>query len=158
MPIGIGGKMTKEQINEFSMRISQSNKTQIVVITYEIIINYLDSGMISFDNKNVTDFVFNIKKARQFLNQLSSSLDFTQKISFELMNLYMYANDCLVKSEIKQQNVNLSTVRDMMEKLREAFEIVSKDDKSMSVMQGGEKVFQGLTYGKNAMGTVMVSK
>ena len=150
--------MTKEQINEFSMRISQSNKTQIVVITYEIIINYLDSGMISFDNKNVTDFVFNIKKARQFLNQLSSSLDFTQKISFELMNLYMYANDCLVKSEIKQQNVNLSTVRDMMEKLREAFEIVSKDDKSMSVMQGGEKVFQGLTYGKNAMGTVMVSK
>ena len=158
MLIGIGGKMTKEQINEFSMRISQSNKTQIVVITYEIIINHLDSGMISFDNKNVTDFVFNIKKARQFLNQLSSSLDFTQKISFELMNLYMYANDCLVKSEIKQQNVNLSTVRDMMEKLREAFEIVSKDDKSMSVMQGGEKVFQGLTYEKNAMGTVMVSK
>ena len=49
--------MTREEINQFSMRISQSNRTQIVVITYEIIINYLDSARDSFDNSNVTDFV-----------------------------------------------------------------------------------------------------
>ena len=96
MVISGGRQMTKEQINEFSLRISQSNKTQIVVITYEIIINYLDSARISIDNSNVTDFVFNVKKARQFINQLSSALDFKYKISFDLMNLYMYANECQI--------------------------------------------------------------
>ena len=89
--------MTREEINQFSMRISQSNRTQIVVITYEIIINYLDSARDSFDNSNVTDFVHNVRKARQFVNELSSVLDFRYKISFELMNLYMFANECLLK-------------------------------------------------------------
>ncbi len=150
--------MTKEQINEFSLRISQSNKTQIVVITYEIIINYLDSARISIDNSNVTDFVFNVKKARQFINQLSSALDFKYKISFDLMNLYMYANECLIKSEVKLEDVNICVVKNMMMKLKSAFETVSMEDKSASAMQGKEKVYAGLTYGKDAIGTVMVSK
>lgn len=150
--------MTKEEINQFSMRISQSNRTQIVVATYEIIINYLDSAKKSIDNSDVTDFVHNVKKARQFVNELQSVLDFRYKISFELMNLYMFANECLLKSEIRREDVNLSTVRDMMVKLRNSFESVSKEDDSKPVMQGREKVYEGLTYGKNGMGTVMVSK
>lgn len=150
--------MTKEEINQFSMRISQSNRTQIVVITYEIIINYLDSAIDSFDNSNVTDFVHNVRKARQFVNELSSVLDFRYKISFELMNLYMFANECLFKSELRREDVNLEVVRDMMIKLRDSFETVSKQDNSKPVMQVREKVYEGLTYGKNGMGTVMVSK
>lgn len=150
--------MNKEDIRAYSMRISQSNKTQIVVITYEIIINYLDSGRVCLDNSNVTEFVFNMKKARQFVNQLSSALDFHYNISYELMNLYMFASDCLLKSEIRKEDVNLDVVRDMMVKLKAAFEKVSEQDKSGAVMQGGERVYAGLTYGKNAQGTVMVSK
>lgn len=149
--------MTKEQINEFAMRISQSNKTQIVVITYEIIINYLDSAEKSINN-NIDDFVFNVKKARQFLNQLSTSLDFHYGISMELMNLYMFANECLIKSEIKRQDVNLKTVRNIMCRLKAAFEEVSKQDTSGPAMHGSEKVYEGLTYGRNAKGTVIVSK
>lgn len=155
---GMEMTMDKEQIKEYSMRISQSNKTQIVEITYEIIINYLDSGRICLDNSNVTGFVFNMKKARQFVNQLSSALDFQYGISYDLMSLYMFANECLLKSELRREDVHLDTVRNMMVKLREAFEQVSKQDKSGAAMQGGEKVYAGLTYGKNAKGTVMVSK
>ena len=150
--------MTKEEINQFSMRISQSNRTQIVVITYEIIINYLDSARKSIDNSNVTDFVRDVRKARQFVNELSSVLDFRYKISFELMNLYMFANECLLKSELRREDVDLEAVRDMMVKLRDSFETVSKQDNSKPVMQAREKVYEGLTYGKNGMGTVMVSK
>lgn len=150
--------MTKEEIKEYSMRISQSNKTQIVVITYEIIIKYLDSAQICLDNNNVTEFVFNVKKARQFVNQLSSALDFKYPISLELMNLYMYANDCLLKSELRREDVNLTVVINMMDKLKSAFEKVSELDTSGPSMGGNEMVYEGLTYGKNARGTVMVSK
>ena len=150
--------MNKQEINEFSMRISQSGRTQIVVITYEIIINYLDSARESLDNKDETNFVFNVKKARQFLSQLSGALDFKYGISYELMSLYMFANDCMIKSEIKKNDVNLEQVKKILIKLKEAFEEVSKLDKGTAAMQGGEKVYQGLTYGKNGLGTVMVSK
>ena len=150
--------MNKEEIKEYSMRIGQSNKTQIVVITYEIIIKYLDSARICLDNRNVTEFVFNVKKARQFVNQLSSALDFKYSISFELMNLYMYANECLLKSELRREDVNLATVINIMNKLKAAFEKVSEIDTSGPAVGGGEMVYEGLTYGKNARGTVMVSK
>ncbi len=150
--------MTKEQINEFSMRISQSNKTQIVVITYEIINNYLETAKAAMEKGETDDFVFNVKKARQFINQLSSALDFRYGISRELMNLYMFANDCLLKSELRRQDVNVSEVMKMMSKLHDAFEEVSKQDTSLPQMQGGSVVYEGLTYGKNGMGTVMVRK
>lgn len=150
--------MTKEQINEFSMRINQSNKTQIVVITYEIIINYLDTAKKSIDNSDIDSFVFNVKKARQFLNQLSSALDFRYGISKELMSIYMFANECLVASEIKRKDVNLSSVIENLTKLRDAFEEVSKQDNSKPVMGSREVVYEGLTYGKNARGTVISIK
>lgn len=153
-----GRDMTKEQINEFSMRISQSNKTQIVVVTFEIIINYIDSALEAMHKDKTDDFVFNVKKARQFVNQLSTSLDFRYGIAVDLMNLYLFANDCLLKSELRKQNVELEAVKKIMEKLHASFEEVSRQDTSAPVMTGGEKVYQGLTYGKNGQGNIFVSK
>lgn len=149
--------MNKEQINEFSMRINQSNRTQIVVITYEIIINYLDTAKESIDNNDIDSFVFNVKKARQFLNQLSSVLDFRYGIAKELMSIYMFANECLIASEVKRQDINISSVISILSKLKAAFEEVSKQDTSKPVM-GTEKVYEGLTYGRNAKGTVFTTK
>ena len=37
--------MTDTEIKEYTRRISQSNPTEIVVITYEIIINYIESAV-----------------------------------------------------------------------------------------------------------------
>src|SRR5574344_597370 len=143
--------MTKEQINAYSLRITQANRTQVVVITYEIILNYLDSAQKSIDNDK-EDFVFNVKKARQFLNQLSSALDFKYEISIQLMNLYMYANSCLLESEMKKEDIHLSTVQSMITKLKSAFEKVSEEDTSKPLMGYADKVYDGLTYGKNARG------
>lgn len=149
--------MTKEQINEFSMRVSQTNRTGLVVVLYEIIDNYIASALEALNIGDFESFAFNIKKSRQFLNQLSSALDFHYKISFELMNLYMYANDCLIRSEVKRQDVNLSTVREMMNKLHHAFEEVSKSDESGKVMRNSQAVYEGLTYGRDAKNNVNVT-
>lgn len=150
--------MTKEQINEFSLRISQSNKTQIVVITYEIIHQYIESAKEALAQGQTEEFAFNVKKARQFVGQLSSALDFQYGISRELMQIYLFVNDCLLKSELRRQDVHLSEVSGIMAKLQSAFEEVSKQDTSLPQMQGGSTVYEGLTYGKNGLGTIMVSK
>ena len=127
--------MNKQEINEFSMRISQSSRTQIVVITYEIIINYLDSARESLDNKDETNFVFNVKKARQFLSQLSGALDFKYGISYELMNLYMYVNNCLVKNIAKRNVEKADSIKSVITQLRSSFDEISSLDQSGKAMK-----------------------
>ena len=146
--------MTKEEINIFSRRITQSSRSELVVITYEIIENYIERAMEVQDDKE--DFVFNMKKAKQFLNNVSSALDFSYDISKQLMSLYMYMDRCLISSIVKQTPVETDTVLSMLAKLKSSFVEISKLDKSGAVMQGGEQVYAGLTYGKGVLNEVAV--
>lgn len=146
--------MTKEEIKIFSRRITQSSRSELVVITYEIIENYIERAIEVQDDKE--DFVFNMKKAKQFLNNVSSALDFSYDISKQLMSLYMYMDRCLISSIVKQTPVEIDTVLSILTKLKSSFVEVSKFDKSGTVMQGGEQVYAGLTYGKGVLNEVAV--
>lgn len=146
--------MTKEEIKIFSRRITQSSRSELVVITYEIIENYIERAIEVQDDKE--DFVFNMKKAKQFLNNVSSALDFSYDISKQLMSLYMYMDRCLISSIVKQTPVEIDTVLSILTKLKSSFVEVSKFDKSGAVMQGGEQVYAGLTYGKGVLNEVAV--
>ncbi len=140
--------MTKSEINEFTKRIAQSNKTQLIVITYEIIVNYIESAQNSGSDR---DFIYNIQKAQQFLNDLTSALDYSYELSYDLLSLYSFANRCFVKSIARKQDCNLDTIKNMMLKLRESFEKVSREDKSGPVIKGAEPVYAGITYGKGSL-------
>lgn len=146
--------MTKEEINIFSKRVAQSSKSELVVISYEIILNYIASAKAELAKEDTEKFLFNVKKAKQFVNDLSSVLDFTQKISFELMNIYMYVDRCLVKSIVKRDNCDLDTVESVISKLKTAFEEVSKADDSGAMMKNGEQIYAGLTYGRGVLNEV----
>ena len=146
--------MTKEEINVFSKRVAQSSKSELIVISYEIILNYIESAKTELANDDIDKFIFNVKKAKQFVNDLSSVLDFSQKISFELMNIYMFIDRCLIKSIVKRTDCELSAVEDIICKLKTAFEDVSKNDDSGSVMRNGEHIYAGLTYGRGVLNEV----
>ena len=146
--------MTKEEIKNFSMRISQSNKTQIVVISYEIIINYIDSAIEDFDKGDERGFVHNLQKAQQFVNDLTSALDYSCKISYDLLSLYSFANRCLIHSIAGKKKDNLDSVRNMMDKLRDSFDKISSQDTSGSAMENADTVYAGLTYGREALDEV----
>ncbi|MBE5925452.1 MAG: flagellar protein FliS [Lachnospiraceae bacterium] len=148
--------MTKEEINVFSKRVAQSSKSELIVISYEIILNYIESAKIELAKENTEKFVFNVKKAKQFVNDLSSVLDFTQKISFELMNIYMFIDRCLIKSMVKKMDCELSTVESIIGKLKVAFEEVSKSDDSGAMMKNGEHIYAGLTYGRGVLNEVAI--
>ena len=77
--------MTKEEKNVFSLRIANSSKTELIVITYDIIINYVNAATHAYSVEDLDLVVFNLQKAKQFLNNLSSCLDFEYGISYELM-------------------------------------------------------------------------
>jgi len=142
--------MTDEERKEFALRISQSNKTQIVVITYEIILNYIDSAKNCYEDNDVEMMIWNLKKAKQFINDLSSNLDFKYSISAELLNLYRYANKIIFNCIIKKNVDGINAVENIIENLRVGFDKVAKTDNRGAAINNSTRVYAGLTYGNNS--------
>lgn len=142
--------MTKEEIRNFSLRITQSTKTGLVVITYEIIINYINSAKECFENDDMEGLSQNIKLAKSFVDDLSSNLDFRYKISFNLMSLYMFINRNLLKANIRKNTELLDECIKIITSLKEAFSSIEAEDKRGGAMPNSEQVYAGLTYGKGS--------
>lgn len=147
--------MTKEEINFFSKRIAQANKTELVVITYEIMINYVDSATVELSKGNTEGFVDNLKKTKRFLDDLTTSLRFNSSISYDLLSLYRFADKCIIKSISKRDDCDIDAVRNMLVKLHGSFEKISQEDSSATVMKNSSQVYAGLTYGKNSINEVV---
>lgn len=142
--------MTKKEINEFSLRIAESSKTELIVITYDIILNYIETAQKAYQDDNLDDVVFNLQKAKQFVNNLSSCLDFRYSIAQELMRLYIYVNNCLLKDIVKRVPQSAENVKEIINKLRDSYHKISPLDKSGRVMKNSEQVYLGYTYGRTS--------
>ena len=142
--------MTKEEKNVFSLRIANSSKTELIVITYDIILNYVDAATQAYTVEDLDAVVFNLQKAKQFLNNLSSCLNFEYGISYELMNLYIYMNNCFVRDIAKRNPESADTIKFIIEQLRASFDTVSVNDTSGRVMKNSERVYVGYTYGRTS--------
>lgn len=142
--------MTEAEIKDFARRISQSSKTEIVVISYEIIIKYIESAKKHYENGEIDDMVKCLKKAKQFVNDLSSNLDFKYQMSVDLMNLYLFSNKALLNAIIKRNCSGLDTVIHIMSNLKNSFEQVAKIDNRGAAINNADAVYAGLTYGNNS--------
>lgn len=139
--------MTEEKIKEFSLRISQCSRTELVVITDEIVIDYLKDAKKAYQSESREPFLFVLKKARQFIDVLSSALDMRFEISYDLINLYNYVKRCIIQADARYTDEHLDEIISIMENLRDAFVQVAKNDHSGSVVTNSQKVYAGLTYG-----------
>lgn len=142
--------MTKEEMKNFSLRIAESSKTELVVITYDIILNYIDSAAKAYKENNLDEVVFNLQKAKQFVNNLSSCLDFKYGVSYELMRLYIYINNCLVKDIVKRRTLYADHIKAIITKLRDSYNEICPLDNSGKVMKNSEQVYVGYTYGRTS--------
>jgi len=140
--------MTKEQIQNFTVRIANCNKTELVVVTYDIILTYMEEAENSYHKGDVENFLFNIKKARQYVNNLTSTLNLDYSISLELLRLYMFIDKSLFTNIIKKQPVNMECMTDMVQKLKAAFIEVAKEDKTGALLNNTSEVYAGYTYSR----------
>lgn len=150
--------MTKNDIKDFSIRVSTSSKTELIVVTYDIIEKYIDTAIEAYENDDLDSVVFNLQKAKQFVNNLSSSLDFRYSISRELMSLYIYVNNCLMKDIVKRKPNNAEIIKQVLGGLRESFKQVSTLDNSGKAMKNTEQVYVGYTYGRSSRLNEMVMR
>ncbi len=155
--------MKQEDIKTYSYRITQANKSELTVITYDICLNYIDEALVELDDYNSSKkeiLLSNIRQARACIDQLINSLDMQYDISRQLLSIYMYINIDLNKIRCSYIGSNkerqlqsckeLQRLKEIVFKLRNSFYQVSQTDKSEPLMANTQKVYAGLTYsGRN---------
>ena len=138
--------MTKEQIKEYTARVAQANRTELVVIIYELLLDEIQEGNKQYQAGNTDAGEKQIRKAQGYLQELLGSLDFRYEIALQLRQLYRYVNEQLIAT--------LVVIRGLME----SFEQVAKEDHSGPVMEHSQQLYAGLTYGKGTLNEVSLGE
>lgn len=149
--------MTNQERRDYSLKISQSSRTGLIVIMYEMAVKYIDDGVLALKSDNVDEYRTNIKRAKSVINELVSILDMKYEISYQLRNIYVFMIKALVRADIRKETDEIVRIREMLLELRKAFMEAGKNDNSGAVMQNTQQVYAGLTYSRTSLNENMYS-
>lgn len=150
--------MTKAEIQEYTLRITQGNRTDLIVTTYDIILKYIADASEELKKQDKKKYKWNIKKANEFIAQLMGALDLQYEVSLRLFQLYRFAQKRLIEASYEETDKKLEDVIPIFRELREAFSEVAKQDNSGPVMRNIDQVYAGLTYGKGSLNEIVERK
>ncbi|MCR5025569.1 MAG: flagellar protein FliS [Lachnospiraceae bacterium] len=140
--------MTDEMKKEFTLKISQANKSRILVLTYELALQYLEDARNAADRE---EFNRGVQHAKNCIDQLRNVLDYSQEISLYLFRIYNYVYILMDKAIIRHNMAILAEAKALLQKLHDAFDQVASKDKSEPAMKNIETVYSGITYGRNGV-------
>lgn len=149
--------MDSEKLRAYTARITQANKSELVVITFDLIIESIEEAKLCFEKKDFLTYDRELKRVQKLLNELMGSLDHRFPIAKDLLQLYSFSNRQVVLAMFKRKPELLDHVISIMQKLRTGFEGVAKEDTSGPVMANTQTLYAGLTYGRYALDEVFVN-
>ena len=141
--------MTTEKKQTFTRRITQANRSQLVVIVYEMLLVYLEDAMNAYEEDKKEDFRENLRMARECIGQMRTSLNFDYNISRNLFAIYCFADREIAKDMYSLKKENLDVIKIIFTKLHDAYYVVSTKDESGPLMDNIQTVYAGLTYSKS---------
>lgn len=147
----IRGIMTREKKQEFTLKITQANKTGLVVILYEMTLAFLEDASAAFDAGDKAEFKKSIGKAKDCIDELIASLDLSYDIALKLHSLYFFYKRQLSTAAIQGKREPMEPVVDMLKELKKSYEKVASQDTSAPLMKNTQAVYAGLTYGKGSL-------
>lgn len=143
--------MDNAMTQTYAARVSQANRSELIVIIYNIILEDLKNGIKAYEDGDIKKFDKELKHSQKFMNELICSLNFNYTISYDLLQLYLYTNKRIITAVIKKKPDTLESAIKVMESLLIGFNGVAKEDSSMPLMQNTQQIYAGLTYGKGIL-------
>ena len=104
--------MTKECKQQFTLRITQANSTQLIVILYEMTLQYLADGEQAADDAGLAEAVH---RARGCIKELLNSLHREYSPAGELSRLYLFCLRRLAVCEVRRDRTILEEIRKVCE-------------------------------------------
>ena len=140
--------MKAESVKIYTRRITSANKSEIIVIMYDIIEENLTLAKEALDKGDRPAVRNEIKQAVSFVKELLVSLDMSYEVSKNLASLYIYVSRCLNFALVSGKKEEIEAAEKVLRKLGESFREVAKTDESKPVMENTQRVYAGITYGR----------
>jgi|GEM_PF-716438 len=136
----------------YMLRISQASPVGLVVINFELVLEFLNEAVENASNKEIYQAA--IVKAKDGLEQLIQSLDFGVPISQDFYDIYNYAykllSDVQFAQDIEAACVAVKEVVELMETLLVGWRDAEEKFGTEAVpAEETPKVYTGLTYGRD---------
>ena len=143
--------MTREDKQQFTLRISQANSTELTVILYEMLLCYIKDAREALVQAEETRLHGAARSARGCLNELLNSLHMEYAPAPELCRLYLFCLRRLALGEYKKDADILGEIERVIRPLHEAYRSIAHKNTAGSVMNNSQTVYAGLTYGREAL-------
>lgn len=141
--------MTKKQIQEFTRRITQANRSGLTLIKFEMLFVYFDDIVSACQENDRQRMTEGVHHADAVLKSFQETLDFKYEIAAQLYALYDFHRRQLSKVLMKNSVEELEPSRKMLLKTYQAFQEVAKQDTSGPLMRNAQQVYAGYTYGRH---------
>lgn len=143
--------MDKEQIVDFNRRISQSNRSELVVIMYDIFFAYTADAKMASEQGAHGDYKDAIHSAQAVLDRLMAALNFEYPVSRDLYKLYQFSKRELARALYENRLEGVLEAEKILKKLRASFVEVAAQDTSGPLMSNTQQVVAGMTYGRGSL-------
>ena len=140
--------MKAESVKIFTRRITSANKSEIIVIIYDIIEENIALAKKALAEGDRETYRNEIKQAISFVKELLVSLDMNYEVSKNLASLYIYVSRCLNFALVSGKKEEIEAAEKVLRKLGDSFREVAKTDESKPVMENTQRVYAGITYGR----------
>lgn len=136
---------------DFTRRLSQCNKGEMIVIMYEIEFAYLDDAKKAKEQSDHKAYKCAIQNAQNVLEELAKALDHSYAISKNLYGLYVYCRNLLAKAMYQNKIAPILEAENILSRLYSSFQEAAKQDNSGPLMRNTQQIYAGMTYGKTKL-------
>lgn len=143
--------MTADQKKEFTRKITQANSAQLIVILYDITLVYVNDAIRFMDAKDMVNAGIQADFAKKCLEEMIHNLHFEYELAKNLHQIYLSMKKSLREGIRDEKRELLLSVKNNLQKLRDAYEQVVSQDESAPVMSHTQTVVAGLTYGRHSL-------
>lgn len=143
--------MEKERLQEYAAKVSQANRSELVVVIYEVTLESIDEAKKLLADGDVEAARKETARARGMITELMTSLDMQYGISHYLRQLYIFAYHELCHAVAERRPELYDNAAHIFRELLPSFQAVAQQDNSDPVMKNVQQIYAGLTYGKGSL-------
>ncbi len=143
--------MKQEKIQAYTRRITMANKTQMITILYEMVLDYIDEAEEAFNSGDTDGFIEGLSRSMNCIDELIHSLNLEYELGKNLLGLYLFEKRQLIKAAGKLSLEIIPHVKKTFTNLHDAYVKLEQMDTEKAVMTNVPKVYAGLIYGRGKL-------
>ena len=143
--------MTQEKKQEYTLKITQANKTQMITILYEMVLEYIADTKAAMNKSDRALSDRNLGYAQNCIDELIRSVNLQTELGKMLHKLYIFSKKELMLAGVNMSISRLCRVEQNFKALHSAYKEIESADTSEPTMGNTQSVYAGLTYGRYSL-------